>query len=132
VVPWSAAARRFEAPALAHLATLSKDGSPRSTPVWVDREGETDLVFFTLSSSVKVRQIAADPRVALSIVSPDNPLDHATVYGQVVRQVDGEAGMAIVDRISHKYTGQPYDLRDGLVAMVVRPTGWAAHDASEY
>jgi hypothetical protein len=36
--------RFFTKPNIGHLATLMKDGSPQSTPVWVDLEGERILV----------------------------------------------------------------------------------------
>lgn len=127
---WSDAARLLATTAVAHLATLGADGGPRSVPLWIDLEGESDLVFFTEVGSVKDRNIARDPRVALSITEPGNPLHMATVRGEVVERVEGDAALVIVDRIARKYTGEPYELRRGLAALVVRPTSWWARDYS--
>lgn len=52
----------------------------------------------------------------------------ATVRGEVVARIDGDDGMAIVDRLLIKYTGEPYADREGLVAFVIRPERWSARD----
>ncbi|RCK71230.1 PPOX class F420-dependent oxidoreductase [Desertihabitans brevis] len=128
---WSEAAGYFTTDAVAHLATIGKDGGPRTVPLWVDRHGESDLVIFTEEGSVKDRNIARDPRVALSVTVPGNPLSHASVRGEVVERLEGERGLEVVDQISKAYTGEPYPMREGLVAFVIRPTSWVAHDYSE-
>lgn len=62
----------LEKKALAHLATLMPDGSPQSTPVWVDAHDG----FVRVNSAMgrlKDRNMRRDARVALSIHDPDNP-----------------------------------------------------------
>ena len=127
---WSVVARYFEGTAVAHLATLDDDGSPHVVPLWIERHGEADLVFFTIAGTRKDRNVTRDPRVAVSITRPESALDMATVKGDVVERVDGSAGMTLVDRIAKAYTGQEYDVRDGLVAFVFRPKSWVSHDYS--
>ena len=51
---------------IAKLATLNADGSPNIVPVWFDWEGGVARVF-TSKTSPKIRRIAADNRVALSV-----------------------------------------------------------------
>jgi PPOX class probable F420-dependent enzyme len=51
---------------IAKLATLNADGSPTIVPVWFEWDGEAARAF-TSKSSPKVKRIAADPRVALSV-----------------------------------------------------------------
>jgi PPOX class probable F420-dependent enzyme len=140
VTEWSAVARYLSTDALAHLATLGKDGGPRSVPVWVDLHdglpdaastGGQGLAFFTEEGSVKDRNLARDPRLALSVTAPGNPLSMATVRGEVVDRLTGGAAMEAVDRISRAYTGGPYDVRSGFVAFLVRPTSWWANDYAE-
>lgn len=128
---WSTVARYFEADAVAHLATLQKDGSPHVVPLWVDRHGESNLAFFTINGSRKDRNVARDPRVAVSITAPDNPYDMATVRGEVIERVDGDRGWEIIDRLSQKYEGQPYDRSIDVVAFIVRPTTSWANDFSD-
>ncbi len=60
----------------AHLATVGPAG-PTSVPVWIDVEGDR-LVFFTQSGSRKARNIARDPRVALSVVDRVGTLEAGT------------------------------------------------------
>ncbi|RPF19981.1 PPOX class F420-dependent oxidoreductase [Myceligenerans xiligouense] len=97
---------------IGHLATLSPDGSPHSVPLWVDWEGDR-LLFLTGPDSRKARNLAADPRVALSLLDSATPLRSAWLRGRVVRVVDGEEGWALVDRLSAKFTGGPYPREAG-------------------
>src|SRR5438309_1763113 len=53
------------------LATLTVDGSPQVTPVWVDWDGEYVLVN-TLRSRAKSRQIEGDPGVERAVVRSEN------------------------------------------------------------
>jgi PPOX class probable F420-dependent enzyme len=131
MISWSDVAPLFTTTAVAHLATVGTDGGPRSVPLWIDVEGESDLVFFTVAGSLKDRNIARDPRVAISITEPGKPLHMATVRGDVVERLEGDAALPTVDRIARKYTGEPYELREGLAVMVVRPTSWWALDYSD-
>ena len=62
----------FEGANFGHLATLMADGSPHSVAVWVGLEGD-QVAFFTQPQSLKARNIARDPRVAISITDHDNP-----------------------------------------------------------
>jgi PPOX class probable F420-dependent enzyme len=110
--------RLLRAPSRAHLATLMPDGSPHSAAVWVDLEGEY-VAFQTSPSSRKGRNIARDPRVAISLTDPEAPNDSAFLRGRVVKVVDGDEGYPIVDRLSTKYLGIPYPVREGQAAYLV-------------
>ena len=52
-------------PNFAHLSTLTTDGSPHNTPVWIGLEGDRILIG-TGEGSFKARNTRRDPRVALS------------------------------------------------------------------
>ena len=106
-------------PNFAHLATLMPDGSPQSVPVWVGRDGDRILVC-TGEGSLKARNTRRDPRVALSIVDFHDPYMEAQIRGRVVeRRPDPD--LAIMDPVSHKYTGKPFPMRnpEGRVALVI-------------
>jgi len=94
----------------AHLATIGPKG-PTSVPIWIDVEGDR-LVMFTQSGSRKATNMANDPRVALSIVDRDDPYRQADVRGRVVERLDGDAAMAAMDRLSQKYIGRPFPMRN--------------------
>jgi PPOX class probable F420-dependent enzyme len=101
----------------AHLATLMSDGSPQNAPVWVDLDGDRILVC-TGEGSLKARNTRRDPRVALSIVAHDNPYVEAQVRGRVVERRP-DADFAVMDRVSRKYTGKPFPMRDNPAQRVV-------------
>ena len=64
--------RLLERPNYAHLATLLPDGAPHSVPVWIDVEGPDQVVILTGPGSRKARNVAQDPRVAISIIDVDS------------------------------------------------------------
>jgi PPOX class probable F420-dependent enzyme len=100
-----------------HLATLRPDGSPQSRPLWtIVHDG--DVVFFTQPSSPKARDVARDPRVSLSVTDRANSYRSAWVRGRVVRVIEGEDALAIIDRISDAYIGTPFPMRTGNVFVV--------------
>lgn len=108
----------LERPSLAHVATVMPDGSPHSVPVWIGLE-DGRAAFLTAPSSRKARNLAHDPRVCISLTAPDAPTTMAQVRGRVTDRIDGDRGWAIIDRISDKYLGQPYPLREDRVVFLV-------------
>jgi PPOX class probable F420-dependent enzyme len=104
----------------AHIATVLPDGGPHSVPVWIALEGDR-IAFFTQEGSRKARNIEADPRVAFSIVDHDNPYRSATVRGRVVDRAHGDAALAVMDRMSVRYTGRPFPYRESGTAYFVEP-----------
>jgi PPOX class probable F420-dependent enzyme len=100
----------FEGANLAHLATVLPDGGPHSVALWVGMEGDR-IVFLTQLGSRKARNLDRDPRVAISITDRDQPNTMAQVQGRVVERLEGEPAWIIIDRLSHKYLGQPYPER---------------------
>lgn len=111
----------FAGPNIAHIATILPDGGPHSVPVMTDVEGD-HLAFFTSPDSRKGRNLAADDRVAISVVDRENMVRSALVRGRVVKRVGGDAGWEIVDRIFAKYTGGAYPRHEERVAFLVEPT----------
>jgi len=105
---------------VAHLATVLPDGSPHSVPLWVDTHGE-QVVFLTGPGSRKARNLRRDPRVALSLTSPDNPFEPVIIRGRVVEWLVGDAAWEVVDRIAAKYIGAPYPRDHERVVGIVEP-----------
>jgi PPOX class probable F420-dependent enzyme len=110
----------FEGANFAHIATVLPDGGPHTVPIWVGLEGDR-IAFFTQTWSRKARNIERDPRVALSIADFDNPYRYATVRGRVVERVDGEEALAVMDRMSVRYTGKPFPYRESGSAYFIEP-----------
>jgi PPOX class probable F420-dependent enzyme len=110
--------RLLEGPNQAHIATLLPDGGPHSVPVWVGLE-DAQIAVLTSPGSRKARNLSRDPRVAISITDRDRPTSMASVRGRVTEMVDGEKAWEIIDRISHKYIGQPYPLREDRIVFLI-------------
>ena len=79
----------FERPNVVHVATLLPGGGPHSVPVWARMEGDR-IAIFTQPTSRKARNLAADPRVAVSVTDRDNPYAMAQVRGRVTQTLDGD------------------------------------------
>lgn len=101
----------------AHLATLMPDGSPQAASVWVDLEGDRILVG-TGEGSLKAKNTKRDARVALSLVAYDNPYVEAQLRGRVAERWT-DADFKIMDRISRKYVGKAFPMRDNPDQRVV-------------
>ncbi len=91
----------FQRPAFANLATLNADGSPQVTPVWCDFDG-THILVNTARGRVKDRNLRREPRVALSVLDPDNPYRYLGVQGRVVEMTEQGAD-AHIDKMAKKY-----------------------------
>ncbi len=102
----------------AHVATIMSDGSPHSAPVWIGRDGDR-LIICTDETSVKARNTARDPRVAISIIDLKDPYRVAQLRGRVVeRRPDSD--FSLLDGISRKYVGEPYpDHSEVPIALVI-------------
>ena len=72
----------FQQKNLIFISTINSDGSPQLTPVWGDYDGEHVLVN-TAEGRLKHKNILRDPRVAISVVDHNNPLNMTTIKGKV-------------------------------------------------
>jgi PPOX class probable F420-dependent enzyme len=100
-----------------HLTTLRADGSPQSRPIWTIVD-DGNVVFFTQPSSPKARHLGRDPRVAASVTDKANPYRSAWLRGRVARTIEGDDALAIIDRISDAYIGEPFPMRSGVVFVL--------------
>lgn len=88
----------------AHLATVGTDGRPQVTPVWVDFDG-THVRINTARGRVKDRNLGQNPRVALSVLDPDNPYRYVQIRGRVTEMTEQGAD-AHIDSLAKKYLGK--------------------------
>lgn len=109
----------FAKQVLAHVASIGPDGEPNVTPVWVELDGE-DILINTALGRAKARNLASDPRVAVSLSDPDNPQSAIAVRGTVVGFTT-EGGDEVIDRLAKKYLGvDSYPMRrEGEVRVTV-------------
>ena len=109
--------------ALAHIATIGPKGEPQVNPVWFDWDGEF-VKFSQTKARQKVRNIDRDPRIALSIVDPENQFRYLEVRG-VVDRIEEDPDLEFISSMSEKYTGvTPYPNHrpgDERIVVYVRP-----------
>ena len=87
-----------------HLATVMEDGSPHSSPIWVDAE-DNHVVVNTRRGRVKERNMRRDPRVALSLVNHEDPYEEVHIRGRVVEMVEGDEAAEHIHSLQRKYRG---------------------------
>jgi PPOX class probable F420-dependent enzyme len=92
-------------PFLGVLTTVRPDGTPHSTPVWVDEDGGGVLVN-TVVGRCKERNMQRNPNVSLTVVDPENPYKWVSVTGRTTLDTDGARGH--IDKLSRKYLGKDY------------------------
>jgi PPOX class probable F420-dependent enzyme len=107
---------------VAHVATLGPRGEPQNTPVWFLWDGQR-LRFSLTTARQKYRNLRRDPRVAVSLVDPQNPSRSLEIRG--VARLEEDRDLSVVDSLARKYLGvdkfpyhQPGDKR---VVVVVEP-----------
>src|SRR5579884_17697 len=93
----------FNKRAFAALTTLMPDGSPQTTPVWVDFDGQY-VIFNSARGRQKDRNVRRDPRVALAVVDPENPYRYLEVRGKVA-EITEDGAAAHIDKMAKKYLG---------------------------
>ena len=109
-------------PLLVHVATVMSDGTPQSTPVWVDTDGE-NVLFNTAKGRVKHRNMLRNPAVALSFVDDENPYRMFEIRGTAELVEDGADDH--IDFLAKKYLNEDkYPFRqpgEERVIVQVRP-----------
>ena len=90
-------------PSFAHLSTLMADGSPQSSPVWIDTDG-SQLVVNSAEGRVKDRNMRRDPRVAISVADPENPYRCLMIRGRVSK-ITKDGADEHINRMAKKYMG---------------------------
>ncbi len=91
---------------LVYIATIMKDGAPQVSPVWANYDGGYILVN-TAEGRIKHKNILRDPRVAVSVVSRDNPLDMTTIRG-IVDELIPDYGYEHADTLTRQYMGRDH------------------------
>jgi PPOX class probable F420-dependent enzyme len=79
--------------ALGHLVTTNADGSPQVTCVWVGVDGDDLLTAHLNPGQQKVKNVARNPRVALSFegseIQPPGLRHYAVVHGRAAIEEGG-------------------------------------------
>jgi PPOX class probable F420-dependent enzyme len=107
----------------ANLSTIQPDGSPQATPVWFDHENGL-LRINTAVDRIKDRNMRERPRVAISILDPDNPYKYVSIRGVVQKRTE-EGADDHINLLAKKYLDveeYPYRSPDEIrVLYLIKP-----------
>ncbi|MFJ2865009.1 PPOX class F420-dependent oxidoreductase [Kitasatospora sp. NPDC087314] len=103
------------------VSTIQPDGSPQSSVVWVERDGE-DILFSTVEGRRKHLNLLKDPRISLVVNPPESPYEYLEVRGSATLTTQG--GRELINRLAAKYRGEDVYTFDGPedVRVIVRLT----------
>lgn len=113
-------------PTFAHFATVRPDGSPQSSVMWFDWDGEVIRMTHTKTRQ-KFRNLADEPRVAMSIVDPGDGYRFLEVRGVVESVEDDDAEATFYQSLQRRYDSvYPIGDADVRVILTIRPTKYIA------
>lgn len=96
----------------ASVATLRPDGQLSCNPVSIVFDGR-HVRFSSLERTKKIRNLRADPRIALSILDPDDPTRYLEIRGRA--EIAADEDRSFVNEMAKKYMDvdeYPYDPPD--------------------
>jgi PPOX class probable F420-dependent enzyme len=100
------AEKLFSEKNLVFIATVMRDGSPQVSPVWANYE-DGYILINTAEGRIKHKNILRDPRVAVSVVSHENPLDMTTIRG-TVEELIPDYDYSHADKLTQQYMNRPH------------------------
>jgi PPOX class probable F420-dependent enzyme len=126
VKPPESHADLLEKPTFAHLATIRPDGSPQSSVMWFAWDGDKIKMTHTKTRQ-KFRNLADEPRLALSIADPDDPYRFLEVRGVLESIEDDDTGAPFYQSLQKRY-GMSYPIQDADVRVIltIRPEKFVA------
>lgn len=108
----------IESGPLAHLTTISADGTPQVTVIWIGLDGD-EIVSGHMMRQLKHRNIERDPRVVLSFVAPRVPGTFLNAYAvlRATAVITPGGAWDLLNRLAKTYLGPgtefPAPKRDG-------------------
>ena len=94
-----------QCPPVAALTTVMPDGSPQTSVVWCDFDGDCARVN-TMRGFAKERNLRRNPQVTLLCYDPHQPNRYLEVRGRVVELTETGAAEHL-DQLASKYAGRP-------------------------
>ena len=91
----------FQKPVHGVLTTMLPDGTPQSSIVWVDYDGEHVLINTTLERR-KGRNMRANPKVTILVIDPEDSSRWIEVRGQV-KELTRDGAEAHADKLTQRY-----------------------------
>jgi PPOX class probable F420-dependent enzyme len=101
------------------VATLKPDGSPQTSVVWIDTDGE-HVIFNTRNDRAKGKHLRRDPRVSVTVFDADRAYRYFEVEGTAELEVEG--ANEHIHELSRKYNdGEDFHTPENRVIVRVKP-----------
>ena len=94
----------FQKKSFGAFTTLMPDGSPQTTPVWVDYQ-DGDIWVNSALGRQKDKNVRRDPRVAVTIIDADNPYRYVEIRG-TVKEITQSGADPHINAMAKKYLDQ--------------------------
>jgi PPOX class probable F420-dependent enzyme len=104
----------------AHLATLNPDGSPHTTPVWIDVDDEGYVLVNSAVGRRKDRNVRRDPRVAVSLHAGGDPGRWLSIRGTVTSFVNEPEALEHIGALARRYDDRGWTPVPGQVRVIYR------------
>jgi PPOX class probable F420-dependent enzyme len=101
------------------VATLGEDGSPQTSVIWVDTDGE-HVVFNTKPGRAKGLHLERDSRINVIVIDRNDWLHYLEVEGTA--ELDSEGANEHIEMLSQKYDKRPFRAPTDRVIVRVTPT----------
>lgn len=118
----------LERPIFAAFATVRADGAPQVNPMWFLWDAAAQRIRLTHTRTRhNFRYLQSEPRVALSMMDPDDQYRYLQVRG-VVEKVDDDPEGEFYNVLAQRYRGHRAEVkdRDVRVILTVRPIAYKA------
>lgn len=114
----------FEKPTFAYVGTLTPEGVPHVTPVWIDYDADADrLLVNTERNRRKEQNAQQNPNVGVGMTDPDDRYRALSVLGQV-DEITEDGAREHIDELARRYTDheeyQP-EIQTSRVLLKIRP-----------
>ncbi len=127
-------ARFLEQPRVAVIATVRRDGTPATTACWYDVQDDGRLLITMYADARRLPNIRHNPHVAMTILGED-PYQHVSLSGTVQALWD-DPDLKVMDRLSMRYTDEPWPERKPCVSALVSIERWHSYgllsESSDY
>lgn len=114
----------FEKETFAYLGTLTPEGVPHVTPVWIDYDANANRVLVnTERGRRKEQNVQRNPSVGVGMTDPDDRYRALSILGQVAEKTE-DGAREHIDELARRYTDheeyQP-EIQTSRVLLEIRP-----------
>jgi PPOX class probable F420-dependent enzyme len=93
------------------MATVAADGRPVTVATWYLLEDDGYVLLGLDAKRARLKHMAKDPRVSLTVLGRDDWYTHVSLQGRVV-SIAEDVGLRDIDRLARHYTGDAYPNRE--------------------